>query len=205
MDKSRTLIVTNRLQPIHQGHLLFWRSICHRFPNPLIICVLCDANGRGLPRSDAGGTDYVSLGQHTLGAQRNPLPHELRLQLARLALDSDDLLRSRTMIRPRPHPLQNWDASLAGLPLNRTWVFNPGRSTFDASKVNFYQEKGEDVLVLECGSLGGYSATAIREMLAKESADLSFLPKGCRGFFEQECLRFFRHRSTIKGDYEDGH
>ncbi|MCK4790118.1 MAG: hypothetical protein KAV87_40645 [Desulfobacteraceae bacterium] len=188
MDEGIVLIVTNRLQPLHRGHLLFWKEICNRFSQQLIICVLRDI--QRFAGIDTDGSEYERKARWTMLKEQNPLPQELRFELAWRVVRNDTVLVNRAKVLLRVHPLLDWDKSLEGLPENRVWVFNRTKSDFDASKIDFYHQKGEEVIVLECGDYG-YSARHIRQRLAIGERDVSFLPEECRKLFKSKCIQYF--------------
>ena len=186
------MLVTNRLQPIHRGHVLFWKSLVRYRARILVVCVLRNENRLPSAKLTAVENEFARAAKWTRLPENNPLPDFHRLRLAALAISSDPILRQYAfpMLRSRPDTM--WESSLEDLPENRLWVFNATKSNFDRTKPDFYRARGERVKVVQLGDFG-YEGSSIREQLKNGTKDLSFLPRGCTTFFRNHCLKFFQN------------
>jgi hypothetical protein len=192
-QKEQVLLVTNRLQPIHRGHTLFWRRLVTESAGVLVVCVLRNEGcmsppGHGMaPTANA----FTEAAKWTRLAENNPLPDFHRLRLVSLAIASDPVLRLRALPILRSRPDNAWEKSLEDLPVNRLWVFNATKSDFDRKKAKFYRAHGEKVKIVRLGNFD-YDGASIREELRKGLTNISFLPIGCAAFFRNHCLEYFQ-------------
>ena len=187
---TRVFIVTGRFQPIHRGHVLFWKKIVHRFSCFLIVCVLRDERHSNEKAVEESENEYLVASKWTHAPKNNPMPAFNRLQLVALAIASDPVLRKAAIPMLRSRPDISWEASLRDLPTDRTWVFNLSKGHFDRTKPQFYRSKGERVQVVQMGKFD-YEGTKIREQLSNGIRSFTFLPSGCETYFRCYCLSFF--------------
>lgn len=186
------LIITGRFQPLHLGHIEFWKYTIKKFKLPLIVCILKNLNLKyNIDLNDT--TEFENLCLTTLEKGKNPLPDNIRKKLIEIAISNDNLLKHYVELRFREYPILDWDRSLYGLPQKRIWVFNKNNSYFDLKKVEFYQRKGEYCELLEL-SPSRFNGTGIRNKLRNGDYDLSFLPDCCKHFFKEACLEYFNKK-----------
>jgi len=187
---DKYLIITGRFQPLHFGHIDFWKYAIKKFKLSLIVCILKNLNRQyNVELHDT--TEFDNLSLTTLEKDKNPLPDNIRKKLIEIVISNDNLLKRYVVeLRFREYPILDWNRSLYGLPQKRIWVFNKSNSYFDLKKVEFYQKKGEYCELLEL-SPSRFSGTEIRNKLKNGDNNFSFLPNCCIPFFKEECLKYF--------------
>lgn len=188
------MICTHRLQPLHLGHVRFWREIRKRFSEHLIICILRNEFTE-VPNDSGDANEFMALSASAFATGRTPLPNWERLRLAQLAVAADPLLQASTTVILRHRADLSWQRSIEDLPEKRTWIFNlTHEAAFDSAKVKFYTGKGENTVTVPVGRAEGLSGSTIRDAL-KLGTDYSFLPPACVEYFRQHCLSFFQNNN----------
>ena len=190
---EKFLICTNRLQPLHLGHVQFWMEIRKRYKEHLIICILRRSQQLESVRVDLENSDpFESLSRLANAVDRVPLPNWERLRLTSLAVASEPLLAKNSTVLLRDRPDRSWEASVEDLPKNRAWVFNVAAdASFSQAKLDFYTSKGEEVIEVNVPRHRGYEGMRIREAIRTGNHDLSFLPPACHDYFRTNCLHYF--------------
>lgn len=181
------IIFTGRLQPVHSGHIAFWRILKRKYPHhQLVICILRQASLSNSGIKHTSPDQFHQLAAEVFDKARNPLPNWERLVLATLAARTDPLLQNAILLL-RDRPDVSWPASLQDLPSNRVWAINVD-SPLDAAKVAFYRGQGEAVDAFSLPR--SLDSTTIRGRLRRGEPDLSFLPRECHEYFRQCCLPY---------------
>lgn len=176
------LIITGRFQPLHNLHLDTFRKILQGNKYHLIVCVLKN----NTTQISKKRSQYAIESSKVQKKENNPLPVWKRVMLLNLAIANDDILKSRVTVLARERPDIDWVKSIEDLPENRIWVFNIGNGEFDKTKVEFYKNKNEKMLIVDFPS--PLSGTQIRERLRNGNKNFDFLPECCWSFFQQECF-----------------
>lgn len=188
------LIVSGRYQPPHRSHINFLEHILATHANAsLIVNVLENPESFADKDLDVLGDDnFAHLSSIASQSEKNILPNWHRIVLMNLAVQNSEILSGRTYVLPRVRPEYSWRKSVANLPKVRTWVFNEGYDhEFSAAKIDYYKQRGENVLPMSYADATGLSGTDLRAKMASGENVHNELPEGCIDYFERHCRKFF--------------